>query len=45
VSLPSIGETAPDFTGMTDTGDIFRLSDQRGRWVCVFFYPKDDTPG
>lgn len=43
--LPKIGELAPDITATTDTGGTFRLSNQRGSWLCVFFYPKDDTPG
>jgi len=43
--LPQKGDLAPDFTAITDTGDPFRLSGQRGSWVCLFFYPKDDTPG
>jgi peroxiredoxin Q/BCP len=43
--IPSEGTSAPDFTAATDTGDTFRLSDQRGSWVILFFYPKDDTSG
>ena len=41
----SIGQPAPDFTLKTTTGDTFRLSEQRGRHVVLYFYPKDDTPG
>lgn len=43
--IPGIGETAPDFTAQTDAGTDFQLSALRGRWVILFFYPKDDTPG
>lgn len=39
------GETAPDFTLPADDGRVVRLSEFRGRWVVLFFYPKDDTPG
>jgi len=39
------GDEAPDFELPTDGGGRFRLSEQRGRPVVVYFYPKDDTPG
>ena len=38
------GDPAPDFTLPTDEGD-FTLSEQRGKQVVLFFYPKDNTPG
>jgi len=41
----SIGNTAPDFTAATDSGEIVSLSDLRGKKVVLYFYPKDDTPG
>jgi thioredoxin-dependent peroxiredoxin len=44
-ALPPIGEPAPDFELPDDQGQPQRLSDQRGRWVVLYFYPKDDTPG
>jgi peroxiredoxin Q/BCP len=44
-TIPEEGTLAPDFTSTTDSGNMFRLSDQRGSWVILFFYPKDDTPG
>jgi len=40
-----IGDTAPDFEAVTDTGDKVKLSDYRGKRVILYFYPKDDTPG
>lgn len=43
--MPKIGDTAPDIDADTATGDRFRLSDQRGKWVVVFFYVKAHTPG
>ena len=39
------GSIAPDFVLNTDTGDEFRLSDHRGRFVVLFFYPEDGTAG
>jgi peroxiredoxin Q/BCP len=42
---PAVGEAAPDFTLPDDTGTPRTLSDLRGRWVVLYFYPKDDTPG
>ena len=39
------GDAAPDFELPTDGGGRFRLSDQRGRPVVLYFYPKDDTSG
>jgi peroxiredoxin Q/BCP len=41
----AVGDTAPDFTLPTDTGDELTLSSLRGRPVVIYFYPKDDTPG
>ena len=42
---PAVGEAAPDFTLPDDAGSSQSLSAQRGRWVVLFFYPKDFTPG
>jgi peroxiredoxin Q/BCP len=39
------GKPAPDFELQTDTGETVRLSEQRGKQVVLYFYPKDDTPG
>jgi peroxiredoxin Q/BCP len=41
----SAGDTAPDFSLPTDTGEQVSLSDQRGRKVIVYFYPAAMTPG
>ena len=38
------GSAAPDFELESDEGATVRLSDLRGQWVVVYFYPKDDTP-
>jgi peroxiredoxin Q/BCP len=44
--LPPEGKPAPEFTLPTNTGDgSISLADYRGKWVVVYFYPKDFTPG
>ncbi len=40
-----IGKTAPDFTLPDQYGKFHQLSDYRGQWALLYFYPKDDTPG
>jgi peroxiredoxin Q/BCP len=41
----NIGDLAPDFTLPDQQGRPHRLSDFRGRWVVLYFYPRDHTPG
>lgn len=41
----SSGVQAPDFALPDENNIMRRLSDFRGRWVVLYFYPKDDTPG
>jgi len=36
---------APDFTLPDQDNKTHSLSDYRGQWVLLYFYPKDDTPG
>ncbi len=43
--VPRVGEMAPDFEAVTDSGERLKLSDLRGKQVVLYFYPKDDTPG
>jgi peroxiredoxin Q/BCP len=43
--LLAVGTPAPDFAVTTHDGRRIVLSEQRGRWVALYFYPKDDTPG
>jgi peroxiredoxin Q/BCP len=43
--LLSPGDPAPDVEGRRPDGTELRLSDLRDRYVLVYFYPKDDTPG
>ncbi len=43
---PVLNQPAPDFTLPTNVGDgDISLSDYRGKWVVVYFYPKDFTSG
>lgn len=36
---------APDFSLPDEAGGIHTLSDYAGKWLVLYFYPKDDTPG
>lgn len=36
---------APDFSLIGDDDERYSLDDFRGRWLVLYFYPKDDTPG
>jgi thioredoxin-dependent peroxiredoxin len=40
-----VGDKAPEFTLPDQDGKEHSLSDYKGKWVLVYFYPKDDTPG
>lgn len=40
-----IGNKAPDFSLLDDTGTERTLNGELGKWVVIYFYPKDDTPG
>lgn len=43
---PPLNQPAPDFSLPTNTGEgNISLSDYRGKWVVLYFYPKDFTPG
>ena len=39
------GKKAPDFKLADQNGDVHQLKDYMGKWVVVYFYPKDNTPG
>ena len=39
------GEVAPAFKAKDTHGNTVRLADFKGRFVVLYFYPKDDTPG
>lgn len=42
---PTEGSTAPDFALQDQHGHTHRLADYAGRWLVLYFYPRDDTPG
>jgi len=39
------GQKAPDFQLPSSEGGNFGLKDAAGKWLVLYFYPKDDTPG
>ena len=41
----SIGDNAPQFTLSTNGEGQFSLADAAGKYLILYFYPKDDTPG
>ena len=40
-----MGDPAPDFELKDQGGQLHSIEDYRGKWVALYFYPKDDTPG
>jgi len=44
-AAPAEGSSAPDFTLPSQDGSNVSLKDYRGKWVVLYFYPKDQTPG
>jgi peroxiredoxin Q/BCP len=42
---PQVGEPAPAFQLKDQTGTVRSLSDYAGKWLVLYFYPKDFTPG
>ncbi len=41
----AVGAPAPEFELLDQTGQLHSLEDYRDRWVVLYFYPKDETPG
>ena len=44
-ALPAVGQAAPRFTLPSQTGAQISLSSYHGKWVVLYFYPKDMTTG
>lgn len=42
---PVVGQPAPEFELSDQNGQLHSLEDYRDRWVVLYFYPKDETPG
>src|SRR6266404_8238105 len=40
-----VGKKAPAFALKNQNDEVVKLGDLAGRWVVLYFYPKDDTPG
>ncbi len=45
MSTPMSGQIAPDFSAPATSGKTIRLSDLGGKYIVLYFYPKDSTPG
>jgi peroxiredoxin Q/BCP len=43
--MPSVGQVAPTFTLPSQDGSQISLESFRGKWVVLYFYPKDMTKG
>jgi thioredoxin-dependent peroxiredoxin len=41
----TVGSPAPDFALLDSEGQEISLQSLRGKWLVLYFYPKDDTPG
>ena len=44
-NLPKAGERAPGFSLPDQNGRLRTDAEFRGKWLVLYFYPKDDTPG
>jgi len=40
-----VGERAPVFSSPDQSGEYHQLSEYKGGWLLLYFYPKDNTPG
>ncbi len=43
--MPRAGENMPDFALADQNGALRSAAEFRGRWLVLYFYPRDDTPG
>ena len=44
-AMPKVGQPAPEFALLSQEGTPVSLKEQRGKWVVLYFYPKDFTAG
>ena len=44
-TMPAVGQAAPTFTLPSQIGEQISLDSYRGKWVVLYFYPKDMTTG
>lgn len=45
MTMQQVPYLAPDFSLPDATGNLHTLAEYAGKWVVLYFYPKDDTPG
>jgi len=45
IAAPQEGQAAPSFRLQDQHGEWRTLDEYRGKWIALYFYPKDDTPG
>ncbi len=45
MTMPTVGQQAPDFSLPDQDGVTHTLAEYKGKWVLLYFYPKDNTPG
>jgi thioredoxin-dependent peroxiredoxin len=43
--IPRAGQAAPDFSLLDQDNKLHQLKDYKGKWLVLYFYPRDDTPG
>jgi peroxiredoxin Q/BCP len=43
--MPAVGQVAPDFTLPSQDGSLISLKSLHGKWVVLYFYPRDMTTG
>lgn len=44
-NVPAVGQQATDFTLPSQDGTNVSLSQYKSKWIVLYFYPKDNTPG
>lgn len=40
-----VGDKAPSFSALDQNGNEHKLADYKGKWLLLYFYPRDNTPG
>lgn len=43
--MPEVGDRAPDLSFPLGSGETVNFADYAGKWLVLYFYPKDNTPG
>ena len=45
MSKVQVGKKVPDFRALLDNEETFKFSENKGKNLVIYFYPKDNTPG